>query len=77
MHKPKARATAYRKELQRGCAQSAFTPHGWRSGVGKESQRGCRSLVAILAVPVRGKDMKLAAKEHVAAKERSADHRRM
>ena len=45
-HKPKARATAYRKELQRGCPQSAFTPHGWRSGAGKESQRGCRSGVA-------------------------------
>ena len=41
VHNPKARPTAYCKELQRRCTQSAFTPHGRRSGAGERSQRGC------------------------------------
>ena len=37
--------TVYGKERQRRRVQSAFTPHGWRAGVGKASRRGCRSEV--------------------------------
>ena len=43
----KAKATIYGKERQRRGAQSAFTPHGWRAGVGKASRRGCRSEVVV------------------------------
>ena len=48
VHKPKARATVYGKWRRRQRAQSAFTSHGWREGLGrrwKAGRRGCGSEV--------------------------------
>ena len=73
---PKTKATVYGKEALRSGLGSHDTvgSRSWEEELARMSLRGGNS-PSTLAVPVRGNDSKLAAKERAAGKERSADQR--
>ena len=73
VHKLKARAKVYGKERRKRALSHHTAGKRWRGGESARMSLKGGNSPSTLAVPVRGRDSRLTAKERAAAKERSAD----